>query len=171
MGLQGNIMNTMDYFFGEGTELTPLQMSVRAIVVFMVCLLLLRLSGKRAFGMRMPFDNVITILLGAILSRAVVGASPFMATLCAATAIVILYRLFAWLALYYDWFGKLIKGESKVIYENGIPDKEQMKKALITEKDMLEGVRETSNTDSLGKIKKVYLERDGSISTVKKENE
>lgn len=161
-------MNTIIFLFGEGKELDPLQMSMRAIVVFIIGLLLVRFSGRRSFGMRMPFDNVITILLGAILSRAVSGASPFWATIAASAAIVCMHRLFAWIGLYSDKFDCIIKGKSQILYENGELHKDIVKKCLVTDKDLIEGVRINSNLNSLEETEKIFVERDGQISVVKK---
>jgi len=52
-------------------------MAARSVVVFVITLLLLRISGRRSFGLRTPLDNIISIILAAVLSRAIVGASPF----------------------------------------------------------------------------------------------
>ena len=75
--------------FGEGRNLDPLQMGMRSIAVFLIALTLIRLSGRRSFGQRSPFDSVVVILLGATLSRAIVGASPFIATAVASVVIVL----------------------------------------------------------------------------------
>ncbi|NNU33298.1 hypothetical protein HK413_02345 [Mucilaginibacter sp. S1162] len=40
--------------FGEGKDLSALQMSCRGIVVFIIALALIRLSGRRSFGIRTP---------------------------------------------------------------------------------------------------------------------
>jgi len=71
--------------FGEtGADPTPGQMAARAVVVFFVALVLIRISGRRSFGQHSLFDACATVLIGATLARAVVGASPFLATVCAA---------------------------------------------------------------------------------------
>jgi uncharacterized membrane protein YcaP (DUF421 family) len=66
--------------FGEGTDLGPLQMALRALAVFVLALAMIRTAGRRSIGQHRPFDACTTVLLGAVLSRAVVGASPFRAT-------------------------------------------------------------------------------------------
>ena len=67
------IMDVINLLFGEGEHLNPLQMACRILVIYLVALLWIRVAGRRAFGRLSTFDNVISILLGAVLSRAVVG--------------------------------------------------------------------------------------------------
>src|SRR5688500_14278019 len=102
-------MNTIYEIFGQGKDLTVLQMGLRALVIFIIALIVLRIAGRRSFGMQMPIDNILVILLGAILSCAVVGASPFVPTVVAAAIIAVLHRLFALIAIYSKGFGWLIK--------------------------------------------------------------
>jgi uncharacterized membrane protein YcaP (DUF421 family) len=153
---------------GEGKDPNTYQMAIRAFIVFIVALVFIRLSGRRTFGMFSPFDIVISILLGAILSRAVIGASPFFSTIIAAFVIVFMHRLFAWIALYNDVFGSLIKGNAKVIYKDGNPIRKNLKQFDITDKDLMEGIRLQGNAESLDEINSAYIERDGRISVTKK---
>jgi uncharacterized membrane protein YcaP (DUF421 family) len=154
--------------FGEEHDLTPGQMSLRAIAIFIITLILLRISGSRSFGIKTPFDNVIYILLGAILSRAVSGASPFFATLAAALSIVLIHRLFAWIGLYSASFGRLAKGSSKILYKDGKLNTHFMKQCDVSEKDLNEAVR-LNGIDSLDKVKEAYMERNGQISIIPKD--
>jgi len=163
-------MDTIHEIFGQGDKLTLLNMCCRTILIFFICLFFIRLSGRRSFGMSMPFDNVITILLGAILSRAIVGASPFFSTIAAGATIAVLHRACAWIGLYSDRFGKIIKGDAVLIYEKEKLIEENMKKCMVTKKDLIEEIRLNSNTESFEHIKKIYVERDGQISIVKKQN-
>ena len=143
-------------------------MGIRAIIIFLIALVLIRFSGRRTFGMLYHFDNVISVLLGAILSRAVIGASPFLSTVIAAFVIVFLHRFFAWIALYNDVFGSLIKGNAKIIYKDEKIIRNNMKRFFITDKDLIEEIRLQGSVESLDEIKSAYVERDGKISIIKK---
>ena len=161
-------MSTLTHLFGEGKDLTVLQMGLRAVVVFLIGLALVRIAGRRAFGLREPFDNVLSILLGAILSRCVVGASPFLPTISACFVIVILHFSFGKLSYYSSTFGWIVKGEVKILYENEKMNKKNMCRCMISEKDLLEGVRTIASVESLSEVKTVYLERNGTMSVIKK---
>lgn len=154
--------------FGEGKELEWWHMCSRAVVIFLLMILLLRLSGRRSFGMKSPFDNTVVFLLGAILSRAVTGASPFVPTVAASLVIVLLHRLCAWLSLKSHSFGRLIKGEPIILYEGGKMNRHNMERSLISEHDLKEGLRNAINSDKLEEAETIILERDGDISAVKK---
>src|ERR1700748_2261428 len=83
--------------FGEGKDLNVLQMTSRGIVVFLIALVLIRISGRRSFGLHTPLDNIITISLGATLSRAIVGATPFVPVVVTCFVIVLLHRFLGWI--------------------------------------------------------------------------
>jgi len=161
-------METLIEIFGRGKNLSVFQMCMRTILVFGITLLFIRISGKRAFGMRMPMDNVITILLGALLSRAIVGASPFIATIASGFTIVILYRLCSSFSVLSKLFERIVKGKEKLIYKNGTILKDNMKRCMVTEEDLIEEVRINSNLSSLQDVETAYVERNGEISIVKK---
>ena len=161
-------MEWTDILFGHGTHLNMLQMSSRAILIFFVTLVLLRIAGVRTFGKRSAFDNVITILLGSILSRAVVGASPFIATTVGCLAFVLVHRLLAFLSFRHDWIGRLIKGEKSSLYAHGEENEANMKSAHISQKDLLEGIRLKVNDNSFGEVEEIFIERNGELSVIKK---
>jgi uncharacterized membrane protein YcaP (DUF421 family) len=164
------MMDTLIEIFGQGKDLNVLQMSCRGVVVFFIALLLIRISGRRSFGMRTPLDNIISISLGAILSRAVVGASGFVAVIITCLVIVLLHRFLSWLILRSKIVRRLAEGNKILLFENGHFIGENIKKALVCEEDIMQGIRRTVLTDNLNKIDKVYMERNGEISAIKKEN-
>jgi uncharacterized membrane protein YcaP (DUF421 family) len=162
----------LDFLFGlhvDSHSITAVQMLTRAILIFFATLALLRLSGKHTFGGSAAFDMVVKIMLGAVLSRAVVAASPFWGTLLAGFALVVLHRLLAWASFRSAWVGKLVKGEASQLLAHGQPLPDQLSKVSISEKDLLEGLRENSNLSSLDQAEAMYLERNGSLSVIKKQ--
>lgn len=154
--------------FGEGKDLNALQMSSRGIVVFFIALVLIRISGRRSFGVRTPVDNIITISLGSVLSRAIVGASPFVPVIVCCFAIVALHRLFGYIIVHNRNFGKWVEGDRILLFENGKLIKPNLDRVQVCEDDIMQGVRKSALTEDLGKIEKIYIERNGEISAVKK---
>lgn len=161
-------MELIIQIFGEGKTLNTYQMGSRAVVVFFIALLLIRVSGRRSFGIKDPLDNIIGISLGAILSRAVVGASAFLPVIVTCFVIVGLHRIFSWLSIRSVAFSKIMGGEKILLFEDGIFIKENLKKALTCEEDVMQGVRRSALTEDLSQIKRVYMERNGEISAIKK---
>jgi uncharacterized membrane protein YcaP (DUF421 family) len=154
--------------FGEGKDLNALQMSSRGIVVFIIALILIRLSGRRSFGLRTPLDNIIAISLGAILSRAVVGASGFVPVVVCCFVIVVLHRIFGGLVVSNTAFGKFIEGDKILLFKDGNFIPQNMKKALVCQEDIMQGVRKATLTEDMNGIDKIYMERNGEISAIKK---
>jgi len=113
---------------------------------------------------------VLRILLGAVLSRTIVTASPFFGTLLAGTVLVVLHRVLAIAAYHSDFVGSLIKGEPRVLAQQGMLLQEELRKTNISEKDLHEGLRDAANIDSLAEAEMVRLERNGKISVVKRQD-
>jgi len=162
-------MELLIRIFGEGKDLNALQMSSRGVVMFVIALILIRISGRRSFGVRSPLDNIITISLGAVMSRAIVGASDFVPVVVCSFVIVLLHRFIGWLIANSKAFGSFIEGEKILLFEDGVFLKDNMKKALVCQEDLMQGVRKSAMTEDMGKIEKVFMERNGEISAIKKQ--
>jgi uncharacterized membrane protein YcaP (DUF421 family) len=163
-------METLYELFGQGKDLNALQMCARAFFIFIITLLLIRISGRRSFAMKSPFDNAIVILLGALLSRTIVGASSFFPTIAAALVIVLMHRFFAWISLKSKWFANVTKGKRLTLYENNKLIHENMDKALVNEIDLNENIRSKTHSEGFSAIEKAYMEGSGEISIIKKDN-
>lgn len=132
-------MHILIQLFGEGKDLNALQMSSRGVVMFFIALILIRISGRRSFGVRSPLDNIITISLGAVMSRAIVGASAFVPVVVCCFVIVLLHRLIGWFIANSKPFGSFIEGEKILLFEDGVFQKKNMKKALVCQEDLMHG--------------------------------
>jgi uncharacterized membrane protein YcaP (DUF421 family) len=161
-------VDTLLALFGEGKDLSSLQMGARAAAIFLAALLFIRISGRRSFGQRSPFDYVVAILLGATMSRAIVGASPAVPTLVAALVIVLLHRALAWACVRSHALEVLVGGVERELFRDGKFDQQQMLAALVSQTDILETVRKELGTDALDKVQRAILERNGEISIIRK---
>jgi uncharacterized membrane protein YcaP (DUF421 family) len=164
-------MRWIDILFGHGIELNSLQMSCRALICFFSTLLFLRIAGVRTFGKKTAFDNVIIIMLGSVLSRAVVGASPFIPTTIACLVFVLIHWGLARLSYHFAFVGRFVKGERIVLYQNGKQNLANMRYANISKKDLLEGIRLQIHEDGFGHVKEIFIERNGEISVIRSEQE
>lgn len=141
------------------------QMPIRAVVVFAYGLVLVRFPGQRIFGKSSAFDIVLAVLVGSSLSRALTGNAPFVATLAATTAIVLVHWLVAHLATRSRAVSWLVKGAVARIVTDGTPDRALMRRLGLSDGDLEEAMR-GSGLDRLDKVGAAYLERNGKISVV-----
>ena len=112
-------MNAIHDFFqmligpdGQPKDLTMLQLCFRAFVIFVFGLAMVRIGDRRSLAEKTGFDTLFLILIGAILARAINGSAAFLTTLGCAVFLMIIHRLFAFIAFRSHAFGKLIKGNA-----------------------------------------------------------
>jgi uncharacterized membrane protein YcaP (DUF421 family) len=154
--------------FGEGKDLDTLQMACRAFIMFFITLVLIRVAGMRAFGQKSAFDMIIVIMLGAILSRAVTGSSPFLATVTAGAVLAVVHRLLALLSMNNETIGALVKGSKIILFKNNSLIKKNMLRCSVSYKDLQEEVRLILNETNMDNVDEIIMERSGKISIIKK---
>ncbi|TAL87494.1 MAG: DUF421 domain-containing protein [Rhodanobacter sp.] len=150
-------------FIGTRNHVNWWQMTIRAVVVFLYGLVLLRLTGSRIFGKATALDIVLAMLIGSNLSRTLTADAPLLPTLVATTALVFLYWLLLYGALHLPVISWLVKGRSVLLVRDGKMDREKMSRMGVGERDLAEAMRE-AGIDDVRHIKEACLERDGSIS-------
>lgn len=153
----------------ESTHLTTLEMVVRGMIVFVFALIILRIAGKRTFGRQSPSDYVVMIMIGALLTRAIVGASPFLPVIAATLVVVLIHRLITWLSFGNKAVGNIVKGRAISLFKDGKQNEKNMRSTLVTHDDLMEGVRLHISSNNLKDIQEIFIERNGEISVVKKQ--
>ena|SRR5688572_25397378 len=161
-------MESIENLLGlDAEKLTAYQMAARAFVVFFISLILIRVAGIRTLGKQSSFDTVTSLMLGAIMARAIVTNQPFFESMFAALVLMLLHRFVAWITFKSSGVGKILKGNNILLMKDGKKQHKSMAQYHITEEDILETLRKDTNLTSLDKIKEVYLERSGEISIIK----
>lgn len=154
----------------EAEQLAVWQMSLRAFVVYIIGIVLVRLGEKRFIGKFSAFDVILGIMIGSILSRAISTADHFIPQLAAALVLIGMHYAFAVLAYHTNWFGDLVKGQARTLVIDGDIQWEAMRRGHISEKDLKSALRENASVDDLSKVKRARLERSGNISAILKDD-
>ena len=139
--------------------------------MFFIALILLRAAGARVFSRKSAFDQVIAIMLGAVLSRGITGASPFGQTVVAGIVMMFIYRLTGWLSERNNGFERIVKGDPVLLYKDGNFNRKKMQQCMITEEDIKESVRLELQEPDLRNVAEVLLEINGRLSFVKRKGE
>lgn len=121
----------------EAKNINVWQMSLRAVVVFVASIVMLRLGNKRFMGKHTTLDVMLGIVFGSVVSRAINGNAPFFPTLAAALVLVLLHWTLAAIAFRSHGFGKLVKGHDRVLIKDGELQWDEMKRSHVTEGDLL----------------------------------
>jgi uncharacterized membrane protein YcaP (DUF421 family) len=148
-------------------ELEWYQMAARAVFVFFVALIFIRIAGMRSFGNRSAFDVVLSITIGAILSRCITGHYPFFACLSAAGVLALCHRLTAIAATASESLRKFAEGDPVELFRDGTMKENRIRKHSLNRNDLERAIHE-ENLEDLDKIKAIILETDGKISIIKK---
>jgi uncharacterized membrane protein YcaP (DUF421 family) len=169
MEIIGTLLDAMKDLLGldDSVEnLAALQMVLRSVVVYVFSLLIVKSAKKRFMGQNSALDVVVIIILGSVLSRAINGSAPFVASLWAGFALVVIHRLMCWASFRWRRFARFVEGEPARLVTDGKIDWNQMRKHDITEKDLESALRSMLNSDDMSKVKHIYLEPSGKISIV-----
>lgn len=145
------------------------QVCCRTLSVFLLAIVLLRISGRRTFASNSAVDMVVKFMTGALLSQAILASVPYWLGIVGATTLILLHRVMAYATFYFPAFGRLVKGESSVLAEGAVIHHHELRRASLAEEALHAAVRGAANLDDLAQTKIVQLEHDGTISVVKKE--
>lgn len=151
----------------DGGQASPLQMCVRAALLFAFGLACIRIAGRRTFAQASPLDIVVAMIVGSNLSRAMTGKAPLVASLAATLSLVVLHRLLARASYRWPAFARLIKGPAVVLLREGVPDQRAMRKHGISDADLAESLR-MENVEHPDEAHLATMEDGGKISVLKR---
>ncbi len=141
---------------------------LRAVVIYVVFFIGLRLFGKRELGQFTTFDLVLVLLVANALQPAITGPDQSVTGGAIIVAILLVFnRAVAMLRSRWLWFDALIEPPPTVVVADGQISKVALDKEGLSETDVEMAIRE-HGVDKLSDVKEAVLENDGSISVVTK---
>ncbi len=164
-----SLLDRCEFLLGdEGAKANPWQVIVRSVLVYGFAVLLVRLGHKRFLGRNSGIDIILSIILGSVLSRGINGSSPLGSTLAASTALVGVHWVFAAVTFHHKTIGKWLKGEPRILVENGQTRTDIMRGSHISDDDLHEAMRIQGKLNDVSRVEKAQLERNGDISVLEK---
>ena len=159
-------MDSLHAFIGtEGQDINWWQMSLRACLVFVIGVLIVRFAATRAFGKWAALDIILAVVVGSNLGRAMTGNAPFVPTLVATCVLLALHDLLIRASARWSWLSLITKGRSVQLVEDGQPLKKAMRRSGIGERDLHLALRSAGHS-GLEDVQSVMLERNGDITVV-----
>lgn len=156
---------TLPGVFGVTNHIEWWQEVPRAFVVFVFGLILLRLSGRRAFARWSALDIIVSIIMGSSLSRALTGSAPLGGTMLAMILLAFLHWLLARMAARSNGFARLVEGSAAILGQSGAVSEREMRRHNISETDLHEALRKEGVEDA-AKTRKITLEPSGVITVI-----
>ena len=149
----------------DADKLSIWQMGLRAAVIYVAALMMVRLADERRFvGKYAAFDVILSIIFGSTLSRAINGTSAFFESIFAGLVLVVMHWLFSTIAFRSTKLEKYIKGKPQLLIENGQLCHKTMQACHITKEDLVSTLRLKCQTGELTQVQRACLERNGDIS-------
>jgi len=145
---------------------------LRAGAIYLVLLLIFRITGKRSLAQITTFDFVLLLVIGEATQQALLGND--FSIISAVIVIVTLLGLDLGLSLVQSRFPQLgpwLDDVLLVLVEHGQVLQKRMDKSRISEADILHAARSTQGLERLDQIKYAVLERTGEISIIPKQQE
>lgn len=166
------VLEALRELIGLGVDdLNSGQMALRAFVIYVTAILLVRLGQKRFMGKNTAFDVILGIILGSVLSRGITGNAPLVPTVAAGSMLVALHWLFSVVSFYWHPFGRIVKGEEKLLVKDGEIQWENMRRSHVGKRDLEMAIRNSGRPARLEDIAEAHFERSGDISVITRERD
>lgn len=146
-------------------------MALRTVLIYVFSLFLVRVGSKRFLSQASAFDVIIGIMFGSVMSRAINSSAPLFPTLGAGLILIGLHALLNRLAFRSGWFGPLIKGNPALLIRDGEVQMEGLRETGVARNDLDQALRLQAQETDPSNIRLAYLERNGQISMIPKEQE
>jgi uncharacterized membrane protein YcaP (DUF421 family) len=143
---------------------------LRGAAIYLFLMVLFRIAGKRTLSDVTTFDFVLLLIVGEATQQALLGEDFSLTN--AFLVILTLIGLDIAISLWQQrWPGlaKWLEGVPLVIVEHGQPLRERMRRARVSEDDILTAARERQGLARMDQIQYAVLERSGGISIIPKQ--
>jgi uncharacterized membrane protein YcaP (DUF421 family) len=139
----------------------------RGAIVYLVLLVMVRVSGRRTVGQFTPFDLLVVMLLSESVSNALTGGDHSIGGgLIVAVVLVALNMLMAFLSSHSKKMSEMLDGTSVLLGRDGVLYEKVIKQCRLSDEEVQESMRECDCR--LNEMEFMFLESDGRITVQRK---
>lgn len=147
------------------------EIALRAALIYLALLVLLRLSGKRTVGRFTPFDLLVLVILGdAVQGAMLADDTSVSAALVVVATLLLLNALVGYVSARNRRIDRMLEGTPTLLARNGRLYEESLRGANLSRADFREAMRKVGCT-RIDDIRLGVLETDGEITIVTYEGE
>jgi uncharacterized membrane protein YcaP (DUF421 family) len=142
---------------------------LRAALMYLVILTILRMTTRRMMRTATPMDMGIVVLIGGLGLQPILGEDrSITGSMLAIATISGLHVGLSYLPLWMPRLGQIVQGTPVVIYSNGHWDTREMQRLRVQEQDVLAEMRQ-KGINSLESVQSAVVEHNGGISIITRE--
>jgi uncharacterized membrane protein YcaP (DUF421 family) len=147
-------------------ELPLVEKVLRAVIVYVALVVLVRMAGKRELAQLNPFDLIVLLTLSNTVQNAIIGNdNSVIGGLVGAAALVGTNYLVVRFLYGHERLDRVIEGDPDVLIEGGRIREDRLRRELITLPELASAARR-QGFDSLDDIDRAVLEPGGTITFV-----
>ena len=146
-----------------------MQVVLRAALMYVLLLFLLRVTSRRVSRMMTPLDMVILFLFGGLSAQAILGEDrSFTNSVLAVATVASLHVMISAGKLRWPMLGRIAEGTPVVVYSNGEWDHRRMRELRIYKGDVMSEARQ-QGLAGLDGVAYAIVEPTGGVSLIKKD--
>ena len=141
---------------------------VRAIILYLLVFIVIRMTGKRQLSDLQPFDLIITLLLAELASEPAANMGiPLLYGIVPILALFVVQQLVAWLSLKAEGFRHILCGRPLLLIARGVVNEQALRDARYSLNDLMEQLR-AKDVFNLADVSYAILETNGDLSVLPK---
>ncbi len=160
----------LEAVLGAHRAITVPEMAVRAVIIYVAGLVIVRFAKNRLLGRSTAFDIILGFILGSLFSRAINGGAPLIASVVAGAVLAIAHWVLALLTRHSESMDATFKGRARKLVEDGEVRRLDLRRAEMSERDLLEAVH-LRGLASVDEAEAAWMEPNGQIAVVPRRRE
>ncbi len=138
-----------------------------AAAVYLILMVLFRLTGKRTLAQVTTFDLVLLLIISEATQQALIGEDfSITQAFIVIMTLVVLERSSDYLTWRFPWFRRWTESQPAVLVRHGVPEEKVLRHYRLTLDDVLTAGREQHGLRSFDQVDWAVLENSGGISVI-----